>query len=242
MVKILTVIPARAGSKGLPGKNLRLLCGRPLISYALQVAMNSRHEMRTIVSTDSHEVADFARSEGAEVPFMRPEELASDSISLIPVAKHAMEYFDASGWRADIVISLQPTAPLVSVNSFDNAIDALLGDTDADSVVSTTLIRHFHPFRSYKIDHDNQVLPLTEYTSEKYLQKQDRPDAYGFTGAFYIRRRALLEEWNGDGFALGSRTLGEVLPEHESVDIESLVDLHVCEVIQKNKTDDRDKS
>lgn len=231
MARVLTVIPARSGSKGVPGKNLRLLGGVPLIAYAVRTALASSHAMRVLVSTDSESIAAAARDEGAEVPFLRPPELSGDEISLIPVVRHAMDYCDAEGWRPDIVVSLQATAPFTPTLALDRGLQRLLADPGADSAVSVTLISTFHPFRAYALSTNDQLAPLTEYTSERYLQKQDRPPAYGFTGGFYIRRRALLEGWDGTGFALGEHCVGEVVPEHCAVDINSPVDFHLAEAI-----------
>jgi CMP-N-acetylneuraminic acid synthetase len=234
-VNILTVIPARSGSKGVPGKNLRLLGNRPLITYPVRTALDSMHDMRVIVSTDSEDIAAIAGNEGAEVPFLRPAELSGDEVSLIPVGIHAMNYMDTQGWKPDIVISLQATAPFTPTVALDRGISRLLGDQSVDSAISVTLIQTFHPFRAYGLADDDTLLPLTEYTSEHYLQKQDRPPAYGFTGGFYIRRRELLDNWNGKGFALGNKCVGEVVPEHAAVDINTPVDFLLCESILAHK-------
>jgi CMP-N-acetylneuraminic acid synthetase len=97
------------------------------------------------------------------------------------------------------------------------------------------LIQTFHPFRAYSLAENDMLQPLTEYTSEHFLQKQDRPPAYGFTGGFYIRRRKLLENWDGKGFALGANCVGEVVPEHAAVDINTPVDFLLCESILAHK-------
>jgi CMP-N-acetylneuraminic acid synthetase len=234
-LNILTVIPARSGSKGVPGKNLRSLGGKPLISYAIETALSSKHDTRVMVSTDSDDIAEVARKYGAEVPFIRPASLSGDEVSLIPVVTHAMNYMDGEGWRPDIIVSLQGTAPFTPTIALDRGISRLLEDASVDSAISVTLIQTFHPFRAYNLAQDDTIEPLTEYTSEQYLQKQDRPPAYGFTGGFYIRRRKLLDEWDGAGFALGDKCIGEVVPEHGAVDINTPVDFLLCESILAHK-------
>jgi len=234
-VEVLTVIPARAGSKGVKNKNLRPLGGIPLIAHAIRIAQGCGVPMRVVVSTDSEEIAEVARAEGAEVPFMRPPELAQDHVAIIPVIQHAMHWFDDQGWRADIVVSLQATAPFTPSSALERGIRRLMGDPGVDSAVAVTLIPSFHPFRAYSLHQDDVLAPLTEYTSEKYLQRQDRPPAYGFTGGFYIRKRKLLEVWDGKGFALGAKSVGEVVPEHAAVDINSPVDLLLAESILKHR-------
>jgi CMP-N-acetylneuraminic acid synthetase len=235
VARILTVVPARAGSKTVPGKNLRPLAGAPLIAHVLRSLARSRFEMRAIVSTDSPEIAAVARAEGAEVPFLRPADLAGDEVPVTPVIQHAMRFLDGQGWRSDIVVSLQPTNPMTETASIDGALQRLIDDASIDSVVSATLIRKHHPFRSYRLDEEGILAPLTEYTTERFQQKQDRPPAYGFTGAFIVRRRSLLENWDGMGFALGRRYAAQVVSEVEAVDIDSEVDFLLAEAVLKRR-------
>lgn len=235
MAEILTVVPARAGSKTVSGKNLRPLGDAPLIAHVLRTVARSRFKMRTLVSTDSEEIAALARAERAEVPFLRPPELAGDGVPVTPVVQHAMRFLDAQGWRTELVVSLQPTSPLIETASIDAGLERLLDDPSIESVVSVTLIRKHHPFRSYRLGKDGIVAPLTEYTTERYLQKQDRPPAYGFTGGLFVRRRQLLEDWDGTGFALGTRCAAQVVSEEEAVDIDTEVDFLLAEAILKSR-------
>ncbi|MCC6345835.1 MAG: acylneuraminate cytidylyltransferase family protein [Nitrospirales bacterium] len=222
-MNILCVIPARAGSKGVKNKNLREVAGRPLISYIIEAAKQAETLGRVIVSTESEAIAEAARKWGAETPFMRPPELALDHISLIPVAQHALQAMDASGWRADAVVSLQPTSPLTSPDDIDRAV-VLFRESGCDAVVSVERIEKHHPFRAYAIGRDT-LFPLTEYTTEKYLQRQDRPPAYGFTGALYVRKRELLEKWSGKDFCLGRDVRGVVIDRSRSLNIDAEDDL-----------------
>ena len=234
-MNILTVVPARAGSKGVPGKNLRLLAGRPLVTHVLRTLRQSSIPMRTIVSCDSAALADAARGEGADIPFLRPAELATDDVPIPAVVQHAMRYCDDEGWRADIVSSVQPTSPLLTAASLDAALGRMIADRSIDSVVSVTLIVKFHPFRSYRLDSDSAIAPLTEYTTERYLQKQDRPPAYGMTGGFFVRRRELLERWTGEGFALGGRCIGQSVSAVEATDIDSEEDFLFAETLMRRR-------
>ena len=222
-MKVLGVIPARAGSKGIPQKNLQEVCGRPLITYVLEAAREARTLNRVIVSTDSEAIARVALEWGIDVPFLRPPELARDEVSLIPVLRHAMAYFDALGDPPDVVVSIQPTSPLLTAEDIDRAV-ALLEETGCDSVVTVAEIRQGHPFRAMRLE-GNRVLPLTEYTSDRYLQKQDRPPAYRFTGGLYVRRRHLLEQGHGKDFALGAEIRGLVLEPERAVDVDHPLDL-----------------
>jgi CMP-N-acetylneuraminic acid synthetase len=142
-----------------------------------------------------------------------------------------LQHYDGLGRRADIVLSLQPTCPLLEIASIDAGLARVLDNSHVDSAVSVTLIRKCHPFRSYRLGVGCVIEPLTEYTTEKYLQKQDRPPAYGLTGGFFIRRRALLENCDWQGFAFGDRCAGQVVSEEEAVDIDSEVDFLLAEAI-----------
>ena len=228
-MKILGVVPARGGSKGIPRKNLRIVGGKPLLAYCLEAILGSRRINRVLVSTDDETIAETARAFGAEVPFLRPSELAGDQVSLIPVVRHAMTFADAEGWPPDVVVSVQPTSPLLTAADIDVAVD-LLDESGCDSVVSVTEILHHHPFRALKLE-GNRVVPLTEYTSERYLQKQDRPPAYGLTGGLYVRTRRLLDEWTGRDFALGANVRALVIEPERAVNIDHEVDMLAFEAL-----------
>lgn len=226
---VLCVIPARIGSKGVPRKNLRDLNGKPLVYYAINAAKNCPLIDHVVVSTESEEVAAVAKSFGVEIPFLRPDELAQDSTPLFPVLLHALHYFDALGWRADIVISFQPTSPFTRSEDLEKGIKKML-DTDCDSVASVCRIEQYHPFRALKLV-DDKTFPLTEYTTEKFVNRQDRPSAYAHNGAFYIRKRELLERWDGSNFALGEDTRAVVMDSIHSINIDSILDLKLAELI-----------
>ena len=233
MAKILTVIPVRSGSKGVPGKNIRLLNGAPLVSYAIRTALASKHPQRVVVSTDSEEIAAVAREAGAEVPFLRPKELGEDHVPIPPVVLHALDVLDDPDDPFDIVASLHATSPLLTTETLDKGIDMLLRDPSFDSAASLTLINKGHPFRAYGLAEDDELTPFTEYTSEKYLQKQDRPPAYCMTGGLVIRRPAVLRAENAKGFALGKRCGGIVVSQEEAADIDTEVDFVVCDTLMR---------
>jgi CMP-N,N'-diacetyllegionaminic acid synthase len=125
--------------------------------------------MRTIVSCDFEQLADVAHAEGVDVPFLCPAELASDDVHIPRVVQHAMRYCDGEGWRDDLVNSVRPTSPLLNAASIDAALKRMIEDRSLDSAVSVTPILKFHPFRSYRLEEDYVLLPLTEYTAERYL-------------------------------------------------------------------------
>ena len=140
-LKILGVIPARGGSKSIPRKNLSDVHGRPLLSFIVEAAKNTRTLDRVILTTEDEEIAAVGRKWGAETPFMRPAELAEDEVGLVPVAQHAMRAMDEFGYPSDIVVSIQATSPFIEAKDIDRVVDKLL-ETDADSAASVEPIAH----------------------------------------------------------------------------------------------------
>jgi CMP-N-acetylneuraminic acid synthetase len=147
--QVLAIVPARGRSKGVARKNLRLLSGRPLIAYTIEAALASRYISHLIVSTEDAEIADVSRSLGADVPFVRPLELALDHSSQLDVVLHALESVEGSRQITyKMVLLLQPTTPLRTTADIDNAVEKLMV-TDADSVVSFHQVEQGHPYYIY---------------------------------------------------------------------------------------------
>lgn len=221
---ILGVIPARSGSKGIPGKNLRLLAGHPLIEYTIKSAQGSGIIDRLVLTTDTDEIAAVGRSLGAEVPFLRPENLAQDDTPMLPVVVHAVSYFEANGWYPDIIVLLQPTAPMRTSRHIVEAV-SLLKSTRADSVVSVVEVpRHFSPDYVMKIEAGKLVHFLPE--SEQISRRQDARPAYSRDGTVYVVRREVLMNKNS---LYGSYVCPFILPPEESVNIDSFDDWLVAE-------------
>ena len=228
-MKVLAVIPARAGSKSIPRKNLVDVAGRPLIAWAIGAAREAKRLDRVVVSTEDEEIAETARRWGAEVPFVRPPELATDTVSLIPVVQHALAAMDGLGFRADVVVSMQATSPGLRGADVDAAL-AKLEDSGADSVATVLRIEHEHPYWAKRLEGD-RVRPFSTETSETYLQRQELPPAYVFDGALFVRRRRLLEEWSGRDFGLGADVRGLPLSAESSLHIDDAIHLEVARVV-----------
>jgi len=230
-MKTLCVIPARGGSKTVPRKNIRMVEGKPLIGYIIETVLEAGVFDRTIVSTDSQKIAELVRDRypEIEIPFLRRPEFATDSASLLDVVKDALFFFEKETF--DCIFSVQPTCPLTKPETLYKALENM-EKTDCDSVVTITKIMHFHPFRAYSWDGKNgNIQPLTEYTTECFLQKQDRPDAYGLTGALFGRKSSLIQNWRGRDFALGRKVSGIVVPQEEALDIDTPFDMKIFEGI-----------
>ena len=230
-MSVLLVIPARIGSKTVPRKNLKEVAGKPLISYAIQNALASKMVDKVVVSTEDAEIAKVARSWGAEVPFERPSELAEDHVSLVPVLAHAVRAMDELDWRATVVVSLQPTAPLLRGQTLDAGI-RLLVESECDSVVSVRRVDHNHPYWIQQMDKENRIRFLNP-EGEKHLQKQDLPPFYSLCGCFYVRQRRLLDEWSGKDFCQGVDRRAIVVEAEEALDIDTPLDLAVCRALME---------
>ncbi len=187
-MNVIAVIPARADSKRLPGKNIRRLGGNPLLAYSIEDALQSRLVNRVLVSTDSPEIAEIARKAGAEAPFLRPAEISGDKISDTPVMAHAASWLeDNEGYRPDILVLLRPTTPFRAYDLIDRCINRLI-ETGADSVRSVRNVGHWHPYWMLTVDKDGWSQPFLEGKNiDTYYQSQLLPPLYkhdGYCDAF----------------------------------------------------------
>ncbi len=192
---VLGVVTARAGSKGIPGKNTRALAGKPLIAYTIECALASGVFDRLILSTDDRQAAAIARDLGCEVPFMRPPELCADDTPHLPVMQHALAWLrDEQGYAPDWVMILMPTSPLRQPAHIAEAV-ALALRSGADSVVSVDEVpAHYHPLRALTVDGDGwaRLLVGDRPVKERPVRRQGMPQAWVFNGAVYLFRSSLL--------------------------------------------------
>jgi CMP-N-acetylneuraminic acid synthetase len=221
---VFGVIPARGGSKGLPGKNLRVLGKLSLIGHAIASARESARLTRFIVSTDSPALAEEARRHGAEVPFQRPAELASDEAGMIPVLQHAVRWLEAAGERPDLVVTLQPTSPFRTGDDIDTTVAKVI-DTGADSA-QTVAEAGYHPFFMKTLDGDRTVALFAD--GHKYVRRQDAPTVYQPSGAVYVTRRDVLMT---QGRVLGADNRAIVQGFEAAVNIDTEWDFLLAELI-----------
>lgn len=227
-MKAIGIIPARGGSKGVPRKNIKLLAGKPLIAYTIETALQSKSLDRVIVSTDDQEIAKIALEYGAEVPFMRPKELAGDIVPDLPVFKHALNNLEGSErYHADMMVNLRPTAPLRIVEDIDAAVHKLI-DTNADSVRSVCKVEH-HPYWMLKVVGD-RAYPLIEGEEKKYPRRQDLPPIYRLNGAVDVSRRDNIIEKNT---LYGEDIRVIIMNQTRSIDIDTELDFAIAEMILK---------
>ena len=193
MSLVLGIVPARGGSKGVPGKNIRPLAGRTLLDYAARAARESGVIDRVILSTDSDEVADAGRRTGLDVPFLRPAALAQDDTPMLPVVQHALDALAGDSWRPDIVVLLQPTSPLRRPDYVRDAV-GMLRATRSDSVVTVVVVpRHLSPDYVMRIESGRLVPFLPE--GARVIRRQDARQAYSRDGTVYACWRETIERF-----------------------------------------------
>ncbi len=226
--KFLAVIPARGGSKTIPKKNIKHLCGRPLIEYTFDAAKASGLLGRVLVSTDDEQIARIARRNKIEVPFLRPASLAKDDSPTLPVIQHAVVFLqDNENYRPDYVVILQPTSPLRTETHIDEAIQILI-DTGADSVVSVTEVPHqYNPCSIMKIE-QGRLLSFMKGT-EAYTRRQLKPVVYARNGAaIYALKYETLIKKNS---LYGDDCRPYLMSKADSVDIDDSTDFEFAELI-----------
>ena len=223
--RILGLIPARGGSKGLPGKNLRELGGKPLIAWTIEASRNSRYIDETLVSTDCPEIAAVARNYQAETPFLRPAELATDAASGIDAVRHALDWRQQHGYMDDIVAILQPTSPLRSCEDIDLAIELFFA-RQGKAVISVCEVDH-HPWWSNILPEDGNMKEFLRPEAENH-NRQELPPYYRLNGAIYLASIPFLQK---TGSLYGPKTFAYKMPNERSVDIDNLVDFKLAEIL-----------
>jgi CMP-N,N'-diacetyllegionaminic acid synthase len=190
-VRVLGIITARGGSKGIPRKNVKLLAGQPLLRYTARAALSAKLLTRVVLSTEDSEIADVGRRCGVEVPFLRPPELARDETPTLPVLQDVVRRLEERSERYDAVLTLQPTNPLRRAQDIDGAIE-LLERTGADSVISFVDVGGKHPALMHFIDAEGRVTNLPYAEQFEGHRRQDLPKVYLREGSIYLTRRDVL--------------------------------------------------
>ena len=216
-MKVLALIPARGGSKGVPRKNIRKLAGRPLLWYTAQAALESQLLFRVILSTEDEEIAEVGRNIGLDVPFMRPVELAQDDTPSLPVVTHALQELSREGQAYDAVCLLQPTNPLRRSEDIDASIQMLVS-TDADTVISILPVPHeYNPKWVYWRDADGSMYIVTG-DSEPVPRRQELPPCFHREGSVYLTRTENVLQRNS---LYGDRIVGYEIPVERSSNIDT---------------------
>jgi CMP-N,N'-diacetyllegionaminic acid synthase len=228
--RILGVITARGGSKGIPRKNIKDLAGKPLIAYTIEEAKKSKLLTRCVVSTDDIEIAETSKKYGADIPFMRPVKIAQDKSTSMEVVEHALKYLkDELNEEYDYLMILQPTSPLRIAEDIDKSIEKIV-NTGADSVMSMMELVDFSIKKLKRIE-DDKVLPFLEDEGKTSGRRQDLIKMYKRNCAIYLTKIDLIKK--GDLFGKISRP--HIMPEDRSVDINEPFDFDVAELLIKKQ-------
>jgi len=223
LTEILGLIPARGGSKSIPRKNIRDLAGYPLIAYSIAAGLAAESISRLIVSTDDDEISEVARRYGAEVPFIRPNEISQDHTSDLPVFQHAIQWLkENQGYQPEVIVQLRPTSPLRRVSHIDQAVNQLVSRPEADSI-RTICVPFQNPFKMWRIGTDGfmQALLKTDDPEPYNLPRQVLPDIYWQTG--YVDA-AWTRTIMGKNSMTGDHILPLVIEASEWIDIDSSSD------------------
>jgi CMP-N-acetylneuraminic acid synthetase len=230
-MRVLGIITARGGSKGIIRKNVAPLLGKPLLAYTAEAALASKRLTRTVLSTDDEYIAAVGRSCGIDVPFMRPAELAGDDVPTLPVLQDVVRMLETRGERYDAILTLQPTNPLRRPEDIDGAID-LLERTGADSVISFSDVGERHPARMKTIDASGRVTDPPFAEAFEGQPRQQLSKLYLRNGSIYLTRRSVLMESNS---LKGSDCRAWIIPEERACNIDTPLDLLIVEQILINQ-------
>ena len=229
-MRIFALITARGGSKGIPGKNIKLLAGKPLIAWTIQAALESSIFDRTIVSTDDDNISQICSKLGAEVPFKRPDELAQDDSPHIDAVVHAIEWLNHNcNYYPEYVMLLQPTSPLRTVEDIKNAIELLIKN-NADSIISVSPTT-VHPYLMKQINEEGLLLDFVE-KPESYLPRQLHPPVYHVNGAIYLIKTDIILQQRTFS---PENTFPYLMPMERSLDIDTLWDFYLGNLILQDR-------
>jgi N-acylneuraminate cytidylyltransferase len=237
-LEILAIIPARGGSKSIPRKNIKLLAGKPLIGWKVEAAKKSKLITRIIISTDDQEIADVAKSFGAEIPFLRPKEIAQDLSTDVEFIDHALTFLkEKEGYVPDIVLRLPPTSPLCNEDHIDEGIEKLLSTPGADSVRPITEAPK-HPYKMWRISDDKSKLvpflskEVTGFDEPQNMPRQLFPKVYVHTGGMDVLWRKTIEEQRSTS---GKHVAYFHMKPEDSVNIDYPIDFEIAEILMRKK-------
>tara|TARA_B100000029_G_scaffold514404_1_gene617080 strand:- start:1263 stop:1979 length:717 start_codon:yes stop_codon:yes gene_type:complete len=232
-LKILAIIPARGGSKSVPGKNIRELNGKPLIAYTIESAKKIKDKFhRIIVSTDDEKIAEISKTYGADVPFIRPSDLATDKTPTYPVLQHAVHFVEnQDSINIDLIMLLQPTAPFRTTEDILNCLK-LSQTSNTDSVISVVQVFSHHPILMKKIE-KNRLTHFSIEEKEGTPRQLYKPPAYMRNGAIYLTKRDTLIEKNS---IWGDSITPYIMPQERSHNIDDEIDFITSELVMRKSS------
>ena len=226
--RILAVIPARGGSKRLPRKNVLNLAGKPLIAWSIEAALQSKYIDRVVVSTDDNEIANVSKQHGADVPFLRPEQLATDEATSMDAVLHVIEKLEDSGEVYDYIMLLQPTSPLRNVADIDGAINQLF-ERKHNSIISVCEAEH-SPLWTNTLPKN---MSMANFLPKEILnaRSQDLEKYYKLNGAIYITKVSSIVNAETPTFFLSEKASAYLMPMERSVDIDGVMDFYMARIL-----------
>lgn len=234
-MKILAIIPARGGSKGIPRKNIKHLAGKPLIAWTIQAALDSQVFDRIIVSTEDEEISRISQEYGAEVPFLRPIELASDHAKSIDLVLNLLKMLaEKEQYFPDAIMLLQPTSPFREVSDILEVTRLFQTHTSADALVSVCAVDH--PISWLKeMTPEGKLISLLENTPFTF-RRQDSQQVFELNGSIYLLKTKILQQ---EQTFLPKNTFGYVMSNENSIDIDTPWDFHLADLIMRDKHVDK---
>jgi CMP-N,N'-diacetyllegionaminic acid synthase len=228
-LSVIAIIPARGGSKGLPGKNIRPLLGKPLIGWSIEQALASQFIDEVVVSSDCPEIIEVSRKFGANVPFRRPKELASDNSNTMDALVHSLDWFEENNKSFDILVLLEPTSPIREVSDIDNSLNVLLSKKQG-SVVSVCKTEGQNPAFCFKKNDDSKINPFLQIQPTN-LRRQEIEPVYFLDGTIYSSFTSSLR--NKKSF-YHDLTFGIEVPKWKSFEIDDIIDFLMVESVMKH--------
>ena len=230
-IRVLGLILARSGSKGLPGKNTMLLGGKPLIAWSIEAGLKSCYITDVVVSTDSAKIASIAMELGAEVPFIRPEHLAVDTSPSADSVMHAIQFFQGHDRQYDYVILLEPTSPIRDCTDIDEAISSLVCQK-GDALVSVCQASTVHPTFMFTLSSENLLFPYDKMLPMGSLRRQDVSDVFYPDGSIYVSSIKSFEKQHA---FYHEGTLGHQMPRWKSLEIDDELDFLLVEAVMRDR-------
>ena len=224
-MKVLCIIPARGGSKGIPKKNIIDVNGKPLIAYSIEPAIEAQKLGiidKVIVSTDSEEIANISLKYGAEIPFLRPSEISGDKAKSVEFIMHALDFYSKQGVNYDTVLLLQPTSPLRTLNDLLASLN-LYKEAENDSLISAYEEEYINDLVIYRMDEDGKTSIPVNHLHNKGVRRQEHGSLYVRNGCIYISSAELI----GKGYVIGETPLLYIMEKNKSVNVDTMEDLEL---------------
>lgn len=226
--KVLAIICARGGSKGVPKKNIKKIAGLPLIAWTIKVARSTKLIDKVCVSTDSDEIAKISRGFGADVPVLRPKSLANDKIAKLPALQHMIKFYEEKNEKYDLIVDLDPTNPLRIKDDIDSGINGIVMERNIDSVISV-FESHHNPYWTM-FEEEDGFLKISKEPGRVITCRQDQPKVLSISGNFVVSWRDTIINKNTHSVN-ADRCKGLAIPFERSIDIDTLFEFQICESI-----------